>query len=48
MGDAVIPGPAPLVEHVDYQGCDLFETSPVEAMRARLRELGAPIYDTKR
>ena len=34
MADTAKPNPAPLV--IDDQGC----TSPVEAMRARLRELG--------
>ena len=48
MADTAMLGPAPLVEHVDSQGCDLFERSPVEAMRAGLGELRTPIYGTKR
>ena len=38
---------APLVDRVDHQGCGLFDTS-LDAMLARLRELGAPTYSTKR
>ena len=48
MTDQTLPGPAPSLEHVDQQGCDLFEKSPVEAVRAKLRELEAPIYGTRR
>ena len=43
MGDT---GPTPLMEHVDHQGCDVLETSPVEILRARRRELVALIYAT--
>ena len=44
MADTAMPG-APLVEHVEHQGCDLLETSAVEAVRGRLLEL---ICGTKR
>ena len=42
MTDTTMPGAAPLVEHHDCQGCDLFETSPLEAVRASIREVGMP------
>ena len=48
MGDTVVFGPSLLVEHVNCQGLDLSETSPVESMRAQSSGAGAPIYDTIR